>query len=118
MNWPFLMLMAVSVALFEPAVTQKPEMVHLGMAAPDVVVLMIQAQSVEHGKQIPYEKQPGDKIRMYRQHRFVQRGGTGIGALVGTEGKILCTPDRRGRVLPINLLSGFQPDRVETHQHP
>jgi len=36
-----------------------------------------------------YEKQVGDKVAGWRQHRFVQRGETRIGALAGREGKTM-----------------------------
>lgn len=94
MSWFFCLFLAICANASEPAVTAKPEVIHVGMAAPDVIVLTIQAQSVAHGKQIPYDKQPGDKVVVWRQHRFLQRGETRIGTLVGKEGKILFTPDR------------------------
>jgi endoglucanase len=72
---------------------------------------MIAAQSVEHGKQVPYEAQPGDEIVNWRQHRYIRRGDARIGALVGAEGKMLCTPDR----LVGEPLDTAAIDRIETY---
>jgi endoglucanase len=77
-----------------PAVTGKPVVTHVAMAAPDVIAVSIRAQSVERGKQVPYERQPGDEIITWRQHRYVRRGDARIGALVGSEGRIIQMPDR------------------------
>ncbi|MBN2450797.1 MAG: glycoside hydrolase family 9 protein [Lentisphaeria bacterium] len=93
----------------EPGITGKPEVLHVGMAAPDAVALTIRAQSVEHGRQVPYEAQPGDEIVTWRQHRFVRRGDARIGALVGAAGKILCTADRLAGE-PLDTRSADQPD--------
>ena len=70
MNWTFLLLATASLGVSEPVVSGKPEVSYVGMAAPDVIVVMIRAQSVDHGKQVPYEAQPGDEIVMWRQHRL------------------------------------------------
>jgi endoglucanase len=72
----------------------KPELLQISMAAPDLIVLKIQAQRVIHGIQVPYDKQPGDEISIQIMHRFIKRDGKTIGALVGTEGKIMYTPDK------------------------
>ena len=96
-----------------PAVTGKPVVTHVAMAAPDVIAVSIRAQSVERGKQVPYERQPGDEIITWRQHRYVLRGDTRIGALVGSEGRIIQMPDRLcGEpldTLHVNQV-GFRPD--------
>jgi endoglucanase len=94
MAWTYLLLAMASLGASGPMANGKPEVTYVGMAAPDVVVVTIAAQAVEHGKQVPYETQPGDKIVNWRQHRYVRRGEVRIGSLVGSEGKILCTPDR------------------------
>jgi endoglucanase len=72
----------------------RPEIIQIGMAAPDVIVLNIQAQWVEHGKQIPYVKQAGDVVQPQGQHRFIRRDGKFIGCLVGKEDNILTTTDK------------------------
>ncbi len=72
----------------------KPQLHQVSMAAPDVLVFTVQSQWVEHGKQVPYEKQAGDEISIQIMHRFIKRNGKTIGALVGSEGKIMFTPDK------------------------
>ncbi len=94
MNWTFLLCAMAALGMPEPVAIGKPQVTYVGMVAPNVVVVMIAAQSVEHGKQVPYKAQPGDEVVNWRQHRYVRRGEVRIGALVGAEGKILCTPDR------------------------
>jgi len=71
----------------------KPEIIHAGMADPNLIVLTVQAQWVDHGIQVPYEKQPGDSITKQRQHRFIVRNGETIGSLSGKDSDIMCTPD-------------------------
>jgi endoglucanase len=109
MIWPYLLLVATSANAFEAAVTGKPAVMHVGMAAPDAVVVAIRAQSVEHGRQIPYDAQPGDEVMAWRQHRFVRRGGVRIGALAGRKGEILMTPDRLVGE-PLDTLSADRPE--------
>jgi hypothetical protein len=111
MNWTYLLVALASWGASGPLVDGKPEVTHVGLAAPDVIVVMIAVQSIEHGKQVPYEAQPGDEIVNWRQHRYVRRGDARIGALVGAEGKMLCTPDR----LVGEPLDTAAIDRIETY---
>lgn len=70
-------------------------LVHLGTIAPDIIALTIRSdQYVEYGRQIPYEKQEGDKVDESGIHRWVYRNGQFIGALAGSEKKLLHTPDQ------------------------
>jgi endoglucanase len=89
----------------------KPEIIHLGMAAPDVVVFTVQSQWVKHTKQIPYEKKTGDEIEIQIMHRFIKRDGQLIGSLVGSEGKIMATPDK----IMGDTLDTFSASRKESY---
>jgi endoglucanase len=72
----------------------KPVLLNLSLAAPDVIVLKVQAQRVIHGVQIPYEKMKDDQIVAQNQHRSIKRDGAMIGCLVGKDNKILSTLEK------------------------
>jgi endoglucanase len=74
--------------------SSKPQLLSIGMAAPDLIVLKVQAQRVIHGVQIPYEKMKDDQIIAQGQHRYIKRDGANIGCLVGKDNKILLTLDK------------------------
>jgi endoglucanase len=76
-----------------PQVDGKPELINLGMASADKMVLRIRAKSVIHGKQIPYVPQPGDEIKMNQQHRTLIRDGKAQGNIAGINKDILYTKD-------------------------
>jgi len=78
MNWTYLLLATAWLGLSGPMGDGKPEVTSVGMAAPDVIAVVITAQAVERGKQVPYEAQPGDEIMRWRQHRYVRRGEVGV----------------------------------------
>ena len=78
----------------QPAVTGKPVATHVAMVAPDVIAIRIRAQSVDHGQQVVYAPLPDDEIVTWRQHRYVRRGEVRIGALVGSDGRIIQLADR------------------------
>ena len=63
------------------------------MAAPDIVTITVSARRVVYGRQTPYAKQAGDVVVPMDVHRFVLRGGTVIGSLVGADGAIICGMD-------------------------
>ena len=71
------------------------QVVHVGLVAPDIVSITVQAGHAEYGRQIPYEPQPGDKVDRKDHQRWVWRAGKFLGSLVGKEEKILYTPDER-----------------------
>jgi len=71
-----------------------PEVVHIGMAAPDIIEVVVQAGRAEYGQQVPYQPQPDDKVDRKTHQRWVHRDGKFLGALVGKEEKLLYTPDR------------------------
>ncbi len=108
MHWIFSPLMMAAMAA-APSGAGKPELLSAGAAAPDVIAITIRAQAVEHGEQIPYRAQPGDELVMSNQHRYIRRGETRIGALVGKEGKILQTVDRLVGD-PLDLSAADRPD--------
>jgi endoglucanase len=70
-----------------------PRVVHVGMAAPNVITLMVKSGHIETGRHVPYVPQPGDEVRP-GVHRTLSRDGDRIGALVGSEQEILHTADR------------------------
>jgi len=71
-----------------------PEVVHVGMVAPDIIEVVVQAGRAEYGRQVPYEPQLDDKVDRKTHQRWVHRDGKFIGALVGKEEKLIYTPDR------------------------
>ncbi len=76
----------------ETSESDLPQVKSVGIVAPKIIMLNISAQRVEFGRQIPYEKQPGDVVDP-GIHKFVRRNGKMIGALAGADRKILFTCD-------------------------
>ncbi len=73
---------------------EMPQVVHVGMAAPDIIEVVVQAGRAEYGDQVPYEAKAGDSFDRKTHQRWVHRDGKFIGALVGKDERILYTPDR------------------------
>jgi len=86
-------LALLSVAALAAA-AETPEVVHVGLVAPDTIGVTVRAGRAEYGRQIPYEPQPGDTVDRKSHQRWVHRGGKFLGALVGHDEKLLYTPDR------------------------
>jgi len=76
------------------ATAETPQVVHVGMAAPDIIGVTVRAGRAEYGRQIPYQPQPGDTVDRKSHQRRVRRGGEFLGALVGRDEAMLYTPDR------------------------
>ena len=74
---------------------EMPDVVHVGMVAPDVIGVTVQAGHTEYGRQVPYTAQPGDQVDRKSHQRWVHRDGKFLGSLVGRDEKILYTPGRR-----------------------
>ena len=89
---PALMIAVASAASAAPA--DAVRVVHVGMVAPDAVGITVQAGRAEYGRQVPYTRQPGDRVDVKGHQRWVWRGKRFLGSIVGAEGKILYTPDR------------------------
>jgi endoglucanase len=66
-----------------------PKIEFLGMAAPDVIEVVVQAGRVDVGRQIPYVKQDGDVIEEREHRRTLYRNGKKIGVVIGPDGDIL-----------------------------
>ncbi len=73
---------------------ETPEVVHVGMVAPDTIEVVVQAGRAEYGRQVPYQPQPDDKVDRKTHQRWVHRDGKFLGTLVGKDEKLLYTPDR------------------------
>lgn len=87
-----MLLLLSSVRAAEPD-DEHPQLVRVGMVAPDVVEVEIQAGQVEYGRQVTYEEGDGDRVDPGR-NRWVSRGGVPLGALAGKAGALLHTHDR------------------------
>lgn len=85
--------------------------VHIGPVAPDIIGVTIKAGRVEHGQQVPYQKEKTDVVQKDNLDiAWVLRGGKRIGALVG-DGSLIYTADRLvGEKLDTDLA-----DRPETY---
>jgi hypothetical protein len=65
-----------------------------------------------------HEAQPGDEIVMWGQHRYLGRGQTRIGALLGEDGKIVLTTDRLvGEPLDTEAADHPQSGTADGHEH-
>jgi endoglucanase len=70
-------------------VNASPKIEFVGMVAPDVIEVVVQAGQVSVGKQVPYVKQDGDVIKESAHRRTLYRNGNKIGVLIGKDGDIL-----------------------------
>ena len=59
-----------------------PRVTHACMVSPEVVAITIAAGRVEYGRQVPYAKQPGDKVERKGKSRWVRRDGKFIGSVL------------------------------------
>ncbi len=82
---PMVLLLMMSSCLVEAS----PKIEFVGMAAPDVVEVVVQAGQVNVGRQIPYVREAGDVIRERGHNRYLHRNGKKIGVLVGRDGDTL-----------------------------
>ena len=73
---------------------------HVGRVTADTVGVTVQDGTVEYGRQIPYEPEPGDVVAKEEQHRTVRRDGTFLGWLVGKEKRLVYTADEVVGKLP------------------
>lgn len=72
-----------------------PTITHISAVAPDVLAITVLTGEVEHGRQLPYQKQWGDSIEQKSgPHRWLQRRGQIIGAIVGQDAKTIFTFDK------------------------
>lgn len=101
---------AMAAVVTRGADVEVPEVMAVGMVAPEIILLKIRAQRVEHGRQVPYEKQPGDKLIVSQGiHRMLWRGGKLLGALAGADGRILFTCDEL-HGMPLDVQWATRPD--------
>ena len=83
------LLMILSLIMSSCLAKASPEIEFVGMAAPDVIEIVVQAGQVNVGKQVPYVKQVGDVIKERGRSRYLHRNGNKIGVLIGRKGNIL-----------------------------
>jgi len=83
----------LDAAMVQAEVRGAPVVKHVGRVAPDVLLLIVQAQSVEHGRQVRYEAEEVDTVELRKQHRVLWRDGVVIGSLVGVRQDVLHTVD-------------------------
>lgn len=87
-------LLSLGLAFGSAAAVEMPQVIHVGMVAPDIIEVVVQAGRAEYGQQVPYQPQPDDKVDRKTHQRTVYRGGKFIGWLVGKAETLLYTPDR------------------------
>jgi len=83
------LLTVLSFFMFSSLAEASPKIEFIGMAAPDVIEIVVQTGKVNVGVQVPYVKQDGDIIKERGSRRYLYRNGNKIGVLVGKEGNIL-----------------------------
>ncbi len=94
-RWLLLGLVAVSsLPVRSAADAARPRVLHIGMVAPDMIGITVQAGRIEYGRQVPYSSEAGDKVDESSHHVVVRRGGKLLGWLVGRERDKLHTEDR------------------------
>ena len=93
-RWVMMRLVAaLALPGFAAAEGGSPQVLHVGMVAPDTVGITVQAGRIEYGRQLPYTMKPGDKLDASSHHLVVKRDGAFLGWLVGRERKIIHTAD-------------------------
>jgi endoglucanase len=72
-----------------------PWVLHVGTVAPEIIGITVQEGRIEHGPQVPYERQDGDELEVSedRRRRVVRRNGEFLGWLVGPHGDLIKTED-------------------------
>ena len=83
------LLTIVSFVMSSCLVEASPTIEFVGMAAPDVIEIVILAGRVNVGKQVRYVKLDGDVIRERGNGRYLYRNGKKIGVVIGPDGDIL-----------------------------
>ncbi|MFC1582988.1 cellulase N-terminal Ig-like domain-containing protein [Planctomycetota bacterium] len=102
-GWALLLL--IGLILFPAgaaslAADETPRILHVGMVAPDMLGITVQAGRIIYGEQHPYKKQPGDTVKEKGHQVTVQRKGVFLGWLVGHDRQLIYTEDRlAGRML-------------------
>ena len=83
------LLTIVSFGMSSCLVEASPKIEFVGMAAPDVIEIVIQAGRVNVGRQVRYVKQDGDAVKESGHRRTLYRNRKKIGVLIGPDGDIL-----------------------------
>ena len=93
-----LSLLALAISLKPSSAVSEsdelPQVLHIGPVKPDIIGITVQAGRIEYGRQVPYERQPNDRIEEHGKERLVFRDGKFLGWLVGKDGKLIYTEDR------------------------
>lgn len=87
-------MVVASAAAAGAALAAPPEIVHLGLVAPDVVGITVQAGKAVHGRQIEYRKAEGDYLPKEGDGRWIMRYGKWYGRLIGKDKKLVYTVAR------------------------
>jgi endoglucanase len=97
------LLTIMSYFMLSNPVEASPKIEFVGMAAPDIIEVVVQAGQANVGRQVPYVRQDGDVIKERGHSRYLHRNGNKIGVLVGKESSILRPFDTlTGEPLDIN----------------
>ncbi len=88
-------LLNLVLALVTTSSTE-PQIVEVGMVAPDIVAVTIQEGDVELGQLVPYIAKPSDEIKQENVQRVsLRRDGVEVGTVAGPEGhRMIRLPDR------------------------
>jgi len=109
------------------AVAASPGVIHVGLAGPDVVEIVVRVGQVKVGAQVPYVKQDSDAIRQHGHQTTLYRNGRKIGVLVGPDHRILRPFDTfEGEALDTGRISNpsnhwirsADDERYHTQTHP
>lgn len=71
------------------AAAASPRIKFIGPVRNDILEIVVTAGKVNVGKQIPYNRQPGDTVREFGHNRYLFRQGKKVGVLVGKNSEIL-----------------------------
>jgi endoglucanase len=67
---------------------------HIAPVSPDTIAVTIAAGAIVYGDQVPYTKQPGDRVDREGHARWVFRKDRYFGSLVGEDETLIYTADR------------------------
>jgi endoglucanase len=79
----------LSLFIWSCSAGASPRTEFLGMAAPDIIELVVLAGKANVGRQVPYIKQDGDVIKQSGRNHYLYRNGNKVGVIVGRQRTIL-----------------------------
>ncbi|UCD50207.1 MAG: glycoside hydrolase family 9 protein [Phycisphaerales bacterium] len=126
MKWNRWIIVAGLLSLASTAVAS-PTVTHGGLAAPDIIEIVVHVGKVNVGVQVPYVKKDSDTLTPRGHRTYVYRDGRKVGVLVGPDQNMLRPLDTfEGEALDISRIGdpsnywirSADDERYRTRTHP